>query len=99
MDMVKFEGIFAEEQTHFMCRADGGVFRAPKGDVEIIDGAAHIRIGATVELVRSPIAEDTSGATQREGASDSSTACIGSVELSCATGAVIGKCSGIRSCP
>jgi hypothetical protein len=30
MERVRFVGIFVEEQTHVMCWADGGVFRAPE---------------------------------------------------------------------
>ena len=99
MQTVRFQGIFVEEQTHFMCRADGGVFRAPKKDIEIIDGAAHVRIGATVEFVRSPIADGETGRGQRTAGADYTTACVGGVEISCATGTVIGACTGIRPCP
>jgi hypothetical protein len=98
METVRFQGVFVEEQTHVMCRADGGVFRAPKKDVEVVDGAAHVRVGATVEFVRSPIGEET-GRGQREAGADASTACLGGVEISCSTGTVIGACTGIRPCP
>ena len=81
-----------------MCRADGGVFRAPKKDVDVIDGAAHIRVGAIVEFVRSPIAADTTGRGQRRAGADSSTACVGSVEIACDTGIVVGACTGVRPC-
>ena len=98
IDKVKFEGIFVAEQTHFMCRSEGGVFRAPIADVEILNGSAFIRIGARVELVRSPISEDDAGRDQ-PARSDAATACIGQVEISCETGTVLGACSGIWACP
>ncbi len=60
-DKVRFEGIHVPEQTHYMCRADGGVFRAPMDDVEISDGFAFIRVGAAVEFVRSPIVDGGEG--------------------------------------
>ena len=99
MQTIKFEGVFVEEQTHFMCRADGGVFRAPKNDVQIVDGSVHIRVGATVEFVRSPIGDGETGRGQREAGADASTACVGGVEICCSTGAVVGACTGIRPCP
>jgi len=98
-DKVKFEGIFVAEQTHYMCRAEGGVFRAPRDDVEISDGAAFIRIGAVVELVRSPIPDGNEGQEQTRAGTDSASACIGGVEISCDTGTVIGECAGVWACP
>jgi hypothetical protein len=98
IDKVKFEGIFTAEQTHYMCRAEGGVFRAPTADVEVSAGSAYIRIGAVVELVRSPIGEDNAGREQAV-AGNRATACIGHVEISCETGAVVGACTGIWACP
>ncbi len=99
MQNVKFEGIFVEEQTHVMCRADGGVIRVPKKDIQVIDGAAHIRIGTIVEFTRSPISEDMTGRGQRQAGADESTACIGNVEIVCSTGVVIGACTDVRPCP
>jgi hypothetical protein len=98
IDKVKFEGIFVEEQTHFMCRAEGGVFRAPLTDVELLNGSAYIRVGALVELVRSPIGEADAGREQPV-RSGEATACIGQVEISCETGTVVGACSGSWACP
>lgn len=98
MQTVRFEGIFVEEQTHFMCRADGGVFRAAKKDVEVVDGAAYVRIGATLEFVRSPIGEESARGQREAGAGDSS-ACVGGVEISCSAGTVLGACTGVRACP
>jgi hypothetical protein len=99
IDKVKFEGIFVAEQTHYMCRADGGVFRTPMDDVEISDGSAFIRIGAIVEFVRSPITENNEGREQTRTDSATATACIGRVEISCDTGTVVGACDGTWACP
>ena len=80
IDKVKFEGIFVAEQTHFMCRAEGGVFRAPLADVELLNVSAFNRVGALVELVRSPIGEADAGREQPV-RSGEATACIGHVEI------------------
>ncbi|MDB5396913.1 MAG: hypothetical protein JWM91_4419 [Rhodospirillales bacterium] len=99
IDSVRFEGVFVAEQTHYMCRAEGGVFRAPMVDVTISDGSAYIRVGAIVELVRNPITDDSEGRKQVWPKGDSATACIGRVEISCETGTVVGACDGIWACP
>ncbi len=98
MESVVFQGIFVEEQTHYMCRADGGVIRVPKNDIKIVDGSAHLRRGAVVEFVRGPIGAET-GRGQQAGASPETSACIGGVEIACASGTVLGSCMGIRPCP
>jgi len=99
METVRFQGIYVEEQTHFMCRADGGVIRVPKADVQIADEAAYLRKGAVVEFVRSPIAEETGRGQQEAGAAPGTSACIGGVEIACASGTVLGSCTGVRPCP
>src|ERR1700758_2312278 len=99
METVRFQGVFVEEQTHYMCRADGGVIRVAKNDIRIVDGSAHIRKGATVELVRSPIAEDAGRGRQAAGAPSGTSACVGTVEIACADGLVLGSCAGVRPCP
>jgi hypothetical protein len=98
MESVRFEGIVVEEQTHYMCRADGGVIRVPKKDIQIVDGSAHLRKGAIVEFVRSPIGEVTGRGQQEAGASPETSACLGGVEIACASGTVLGSCTGISPC-